>query len=79
MSELDTIFYGRTGVLVGKRDLRKLLTLWKHGKVSKRQIDLRMGVGSYRGKYITALWLNRLGVVTSGGTPKVTARTASKV
>lgn len=51
---------------VGKRELGKLLTKWKHGKLSKRQIDEALGVPQWGGKKITELWETHLGVKTSG-------------
>lgn len=49
--------------LNSKRELRKLFTQWKHGNVSKREIDAALGVPQRGGKFITRLWADRLGVV----------------
>jgi hypothetical protein len=47
-----------------KRELRKLFTQWKHGNISKRQIDTAMGLPQWGGKKITQLWEEKLGIRT---------------
>lgn len=49
-----------------KKDLRKQLTAWKNGKVTKREIDVALGHGSWNGKFIDRQWRDRLGVATTG-------------
>lgn len=49
-----------------KKELQKLLTAWKHGKLTKRDIDVKLGHGSWNGKFIDRQWRERLGVSTTG-------------
>lgn len=53
-------------VPTGKRELRKLFTLWKNGELSKRQIDTAMGLPQWGGKKIASLWEDNLGIRTFG-------------
>lgn len=60
---LDDCLGGPTGVSLrtNKRHLSKLATQYRHGNVSKRQIDAAYGRPQDGGKWITRTW-NRFGV-----------------
>lgn len=47
-----------------KRDLKRLLSRWQKGELSKREIDRNLGKSQFNGKYITQLWQTVLGVNT---------------
>jgi hypothetical protein len=53
-----------TTVTVKKGDLRKYLRQWQKGDRSKSSIELELGVTTAKGKYITRLWEQELGVDT---------------
>jgi hypothetical protein len=52
---------------VNKTQLRKLHRQWERGQVTKADIERQLGVSGARGKYITRLWENRLGLDTRYG------------
>lgn len=58
---LNGIDVSYNSVTNGKRTLGKLLTQWKNGKVSMRQIDSALGYPQWGGKKIESLWINKLG------------------
>lgn len=60
-----------------KKELRKLLTAWKNGKVTKREIDAKLGHPSWNGKFIDRQWRERLGVATKGRSNRSVVELAS--
>lgn len=54
-----------------KKELRKMLTAWKRGEVSKAALDSALGHPNARGKFVDAQWRNRLGIATDGRTREV--------
>lgn len=53
----------KRGTKVTKTQARKLLRAFNRGEVSKLALDIQLGEPTQRGKFVTRVWREELGVV----------------